>query len=107
MGISYSEGNDSCANWHPPNSGDPDDQRIPPDLQRYMREVHTNRWVYVCPHCKNHFEPGWGGMPETFRKHLAYKVRDDDPKEVAGVGCFFKPPRSQNGSTKGLEGFKV
>jgi len=108
MGVSYAEGNDSHVNWHGPNSGDADDMPVPSDLVRHMRQVSAHRWVYVCPHCKHIFEPGWAGMPETFRKHLQYKVKDEDPKEVAGRGCFGAPPRPpSNGSTKGLEGFKV
>jgi hypothetical protein len=46
---------------------------------------HEGIWAYVCPECKYAFPPCLGGMPESFRAHIA---------DLDESGCIFAPKKA-------------
>lgn len=60
---------------------------VPSDLKQYYRHFKPGFWGFVCPNCKYVFPPLFGGMPESFRKHL-------EPWQ-SGEGCAFKPGKTK------------
>ena len=53
--------------------------------------AHEGVWAYACPECKAIFPPGLGGMPGSFRAHIAGLDKE---------GCVFKPKKATQSQRK-------